>query len=496
MPRRTLLTLKTAVGAMALATVAVSLTVTPAKDARQKTNSPQQKTPAGLERELKAVEHRVDQIEARALAEVNSKSLDSLDPFERVTLLGELLLFDKQLSVNRNMACASCHMPETGFTGPISSVNLTTVSYPGSVHTRHGARKPQSYSYATFAPVLHYDQLRGDFVGGNFWDMRATGIRLQSPTAEQAQGPPLNPLEMGLPDSACMVYRVSQRPYRQLFEKVWGKQAFAIKWAADVEKACGTPGPAPTNDPFPVHLGPIDRDIANLTYDQIALAIAAYEASPDVNPFTSKFDYVQAGKAQFTSEEKAGYDLFRGKAKCNECHRDGGPTEEPLFTDFTATNLGLPRNSAIPFFQESKPDLSGYIANSLGANYVDTGVGGFLNDAPNTAWKSYTSKFNARFQVPTLRNVDMRPRPDFVKAYMHNGYLKSLKEVVHFYNTRDVLPRCKPSDPGEKVSCWPAPEDSSNLNKTQLGKLGLTDEEENSIVSFLKTLTDGFKKPK
>jgi cytochrome c peroxidase len=44
-------------------------------------------------------------------------------------------------------------------------------------------------------------------------------------------------------------------------------------------------------------------------------------------------------------------------------------------------------------------------------------------------------------QVQTLRNVDMRPCPTFVKAHMHNGYLKSLKEVVHFYNTRDVLPR-------------------------------------------------------
>jgi cytochrome c peroxidase len=54
--------------------------------------------------------------------------------------------------------------------------------------------------------------------------------------------------------------------------------------------------------------------------------------------------------------------------------------------------------------------------------------------------------------------VDKRPRPDFVKVYMHNGYLKSLKEVVHFYNRRDVLPRCKGPDA--------------------------------QIVAFLKTLTD------
>jgi cytochrome c peroxidase len=483
--------LKTMVCALSILLVSFALSAT--KGMPPKSNSPEKASPTDLDQELRAVEAKIDRIEADALTRLNSKSLDA---YQQVTLLGKLLLFDKQLSVNRNMACSSCHMPETGFTGPISSVNLTTVSYPGSVRARHGGRKPQSYGYATFAPVLHYDQLKKDFVGGNFWDMRATGIRLQSPTAEQAQGPPLNPLEMGLPDSACMVYRVSQRPYRQLFEQVWGLQAFTINWPADVEKVCNTPGPAPATNPFPVHLNPVDRGISNQTYDQIALAIAASEASPDVNPFTSKFDYVQSGQAQFTSEEKAGYDLFRGKAQCNACHRDGGPTEEPLFTDFTATNLGIPRNSSIPFFQENKPDQFGYVANSVGANYVDTGVGGFLNDAPNTAWKPYAPQFNVRFQVPTLRNVDMRPRPDFVKAYMHNGYFKSLKEVVHFYNTRDVLPRCKPNDPGEKVSCWPAPEDSSNLNKTQLGNLGLTDEDESSIVSFLKTLTDGFKKPK
>jgi cytochrome c peroxidase len=94
--------------------------------------------------------------------------------------------------------------------------------------------------------------------------------------------------------------------------------------------------------------------------------------------------------------------------------------------------------------------------------------------------------------VPTLRNVDMRPRQDFVKAYMHNGYFKSLKEVVHFYNTRDVLPRCELGSPGEKISCWPAPEDPTNVNHRQLGNLGLTGEEEAALVAFLRTLADGY----
>ena len=149
---------------------------------------------------------------------------------QQVELLGKLMLFDKELSVNRNEACAFCHMPETGFTGPISELNKTTGSYPGSVRTRFSNRKPQTHSYAPLSPVLHYNEQQGDLVGGNFWDMRATGRRLGNPAAEQAQGPPTNPVEMGLPDIACAVYRASQRPYRGLFEAVWGAQTFAINW--------------------------------------------------------------------------------------------------------------------------------------------------------------------------------------------------------------------------------------------------------------------------
>ena len=73
--------------------------------------------------------------------------------------------------------------------------------------------------------------------------------------------------------------------------------------------------------------------------------------------------------------------------------------------------------------------------------------------------------------------------------------VKSLKEVVHFYNTRDVLPKCRAGDAGEKITCWPEAEDSTNMNKRQLGKLGLTDQEEDAVVAFLKTLTDGYKVP-
>ncbi len=456
--------------------------------------------PLSFDPEVLRVEAEVDRIEADSLTQMQHTQLD---PQAQIHTLGKLLIFDKHLSVYQNEACSFCHMPETGFTGPISSLNQTTSAYPGSVRTRFNNRKPQSYMYAPFAPVLHYNAAQGDFVGGNFWDMRASGFRLQNPSAEQAQAPPTNPVEMALPDSACVAYRLSKAPYRKLFEQVWGPDSFQVHWPADVEKVCSTPAPPPPDDQYPVHLSVADRARSNHVYDGFGLAISAYEFSPEISPFTSKYDAVQAGNDHFTTQEQLGYQLFRGKARCNECHRDGGPGEEPLFTDFTSSNIGVPANPGLQYYYEAAPDKHGYAANPKGAAWVDAGVGAFLRKEkslsgqldPDSGWMQLAPKFDGKIQVPTLRNVDMRPSPDFVKAYMHNGYFKTLKDVVHFYNTRDVLPRCTSGDPGEMVTCWPAPEDPTNLNKRQLGNLHLTDAEEDALVAFMKTLTDGYKPP-
>ena len=159
-------------------------------------------------------------------------------------------------------------------------------------------------------------------------------------------------------------------------------------------------------------------------------------------------------------------DLFNGKAKCANCHA------APLFTDFTYDNLGVPRNPLNPFYHE--PEW-----NPDGANWVDTGLGGFL-EAAGYAQSIYEAEWGKQ-KVPTLRNVDLRPDKKFVKAYSHNGYFKSLEEIVHFYNTRDV--------PG---AGWPAPEVADNINTTEMGNLGLNRGEELAIVAFLKTLSDGY----
>jgi cytochrome c peroxidase len=453
-------------------------------------------SPVALQ-QIAQVEDEIDRIEAQTVQRLNVPPDNEVQQTE---LIGKVILYDKNLSVYRNEACAFCHMPETGFTGPVSELNRVSGIYPGSVRTRFEDRKPQTHAYAVLSPVLHYNPGRGDLVGGNFWDMRATGRRLGNPAAEQAEAPPTNPVEMGLPDIACAVFRASTRPYRAMFERVWGAQAFAIAWPGEVGQVCARPGPPSLSDPLPVHLGPIDRGRVGTTFDQMAQSIADYEASAEVTAFTSKFDAVLARKAHFTPQEQEGYTLFRGKGDCNSCHRDGGPGEDPLFTDFTASNIGTPANRRLAYYGESQPDALGYIANPAGASFVDDGVGGFLahghrlsQPSPVDArWRKLAPGNQARMQVPTLRNVDKRPYPAFVKAYGHNGYFTSLKEIVHFYNTRDVLPRCKPHDAGEGTTCWPAPESTDNMNTKHVGNLHLSGEEEDAIVSFMQTLTDGF----
>ncbi len=114
--------------------------------------------------------------------------------------------------------------------------------------------------------------------------------------------------------------------------------------------------------------------------------------------------------------------------------------------------------------------------NALGASWIDLGLGGYLKSVGYDV-SVYTPELG-KFKVPTLRNVDARPSAGFVKAYGHNGYFKSLEEIVHFYNTRDV-----PS------AGWPAPEYAANMT-SEVGNLGLTPAEEEAIVAFLKTLTD------
>jgi len=395
--------------------------------------------------------------------------------------LGKSIFNDENVSINKNQDCAVCHGPSVGWTGPDENINQHGAVYEGSISGRFGNRKPPSSAYATPSPIFHFTrQTGGQFVGGNFWDGRATGEKLGNPAADQAQGPPLNPLEMALPDRSCVVYRVYQ-DFGALYLQVWGQDLGTINWPLDMDSRCGVE--TWTNPFSPEDLAKIDQ-----AYGNIALSIAAFEASPEVNAFSSKYDLYLAGREQLTKQEKRGLALFNGKAKCARCHvsQKGPKGQPPLFTDYTYDNLGVPKNPENPFYNEPA-------FNPLGAAWIDLGLGGFLQSRPDYA--KYAHKNMGKFKVPTLRNVDKRPFDAFVKAYGHNGYFKSLKEIVHFYNTRDVLPTCPQGMDDHGVTCWPLPELALNLNTKEVGNLGLTSEEEDAIVAFLKTLSDGYGGP-
>src|SRR6266436_1714117 len=432
--------------------------------------------PDDLNAELARVLQEVDFIENRAIQrwQALQPPIKTGQPpilqntgTEAVEILGELMQYDKNISPNRNSACASCHMPYVAFSGPIPSVNLTMIAYPGTAHFRAGKRTAQRYPYAPFFPVLQYNEEQGLFFGGNFWDSRATGYLLRNPDAHQAQGPPVDTQEMGNPDIACIAFKLSQAVYRPLFEEVWGKGSFDINFPANTGQICATPGGSAVfgGSATPVQLTAADRTRVNNIYDHWGQSLDAYEQSVQVSAFSSKFDAYLKGKYTLTADEKAGYDLFRGKANCNSCHLDGrstapaptAPSSEdtgvaalvtPLFTCFGSANEGLPLNPRNAFYYQTKPDHFGFTANPYGFAYRDLGMGTFLRSGfgtwpnPNSSWIPQAPTVDGTMQVSSARNVAMTPPqcptteapgPYFQKEFFHNGYIKSLKQLVHFY---------------------------------------------------------------
>jgi len=504
--------------------------------------------PSDLVSEIARVRREVVTIENEALAQWRAlppPTLTGQPPTLQGTgmranqLLGKLMNWDESMSPFKNRACGFCHMPYAAFSGPIPSVNLTMVAYPGSYEFRAGKRTAQRYTYAPFFPILNYNETQGLFFGGNFWDSRATGYLLGSPDAEQAQHPPVDTQEHALPDTACIAFRLLTAPYRPLFETVWGAGSLDIKFPLGTEAICNTPGGASIfhGSATPIQLSPEDRTKANNVFDHWGNSLDQYEASPDVSAFSSKFDGYLAFLAgvpgatnQMTADELAGLALFNGKGNCNSCHVDGRGTTltaasspdnskvastTPKFTCFGSANEGLPLNPRDAIYYQNKPDFFGFTPNPDGFAFRDLGMGSFLRGVaapnPNSDWTQFAPKTDGQFQVSSARNVAMTPTqcptteagstPYFQKGFFHNGYIKSLKQLVHFYNTRDkkeyvfnVTSGHCPAGTVEKVNCWPMPEVKNNLDMTT-GNLGLTDQEENQIVAFLQTLTDGYTRP-
>lgn len=364
-------------------------------------------------------------------------SAPSMADLSRKARLGEQLFHDTSLSEPPGQACASCHDPERFFTDPDDHEPTSEGVIPG----RYGKRNAPTLMYAAPTPVFHFDRQEGLFIGGQFLDGRAPGLK------SQAKQPFLEALEMNNPDPESVVAKVRVAGYADLFRRVYGKGSL-------------DDGPA--------------------AFARIADAIAAFERTSRFAPMTSKYDYYLMGKARFTAQERRGRELFESedKGNCAACHPSrpaNNGANWPLFTDFTYDNLGVPRNRANLFYTQA-PEF-----NPQGFGFVDAGLGDHVKDRLE----------DGKFKVPTLRNI-ARTAP-----YMHNGYFKTLRGVVDFYNTRDLKPRCRNDWATEvqalREGCWPAPEVAANVNHDELGKLGLTEREVDDLVAFLMTLTDGYQ---
>ncbi len=339
-----------------------------------------------------------------------------LSPIER---LGMKMFMDRNFSRNGTQSCNTCHHRRLAFVDPANVADPeNSVVSVGDDGVSTGDRNSPTAAYCGYSPKLHYDEAKGTYVGGMFWDGRATGWILGDPLAEQAQGPPLNPVEMNMPSKEAVVEVIRNAPYANLFLQVFGPDALD-----DVDRA----------------------------YDYFAMAIAAFERSSMVQKFNSRFD-----RGELNEQERRGFELF--KVHCSKCHSaepgpDGTP---PLFTDYSYHNIGLPAN---PLLADKGPDL---------------GLGGFLekdykSDSPIIGDPNYAAHYG-KFKVPTLRNVAITP------PYGHNGYFANLRDMVAFHNSRDV---------GD----WPEPEVNMNLSQ-EVGNMGLSDQDIDDIVAFLKTLTD------
>lgn len=337
--------------------------------------------------------------------------------------LGKELFFDARLSSPAGQSCASCHSPKHGFSHPIQ--NLATAE--GATKGLFGNRNVPSIAYIGFTPKFHKEIEDGDtlYVGGFFLDGR------ESTLAEQATKPLLNPIEMGIADEATLVRKIKDSGYEEAFNTLYGDDSL--------------------ND-------------TKTAIQFISRVIANYQGSHELSPFNSKYDAYLAGKAQLTKQELQGLKLFEAedKGNCAACHPsklDKASGFPPLFTDYTYDNLGVAFNPENPFLKNSEK------YNALGMQYRDKGLGESTNDKNQ----------DGKFKVPTLRNIAL------TAPYMHNGVLKTLEDVVSFYNTRDT------------DSKWGDAEVAENVNTDELGDLKLSDNEVDDIVAFLKTLTDGYQ---
>jgi cytochrome c peroxidase len=365
-------------------------------------------------------------------------------PLSLPAQVGEKIFVDRSLSASGQLACATCHDPAHAYSSPNGlAVQLggPGMSSPGTRAVPSLRYKEFTTPYADLAP--NPDGISTPGPGGGFtWDGRADTL------AAQARIPLLAPNEMANASEADVVAKLQSSAYADLFRSAFGSDVF---------------------------------DSTAHAFQCALDALQAYQLEDnDFHPYSSKFDLFADNKAggDLTPSEVRGLQVFTdpNRGNCNACHFGGpganGGTE--LFTDFTFEAISVPRNTLIP-------------ANA-DPSYFDMGICSRADHPlPDSA------QFCGMFKTPTLRNVAIR------RAFFHNGSMRSLRELLHFYNTRDTQPELwYPTVDGvvQKFNDLPA-QYRANID-TQMPLDGrpagsqppMTDQDLQDLEAFLITLTD------
>ncbi len=341
--------------------------------------------------------------------------------------LGTALFFDVNLSKNRTMSCATCHDPKTAFVD-LRGNGVANMASLGDDGVSLGDRNAPTAAYAKFFPVFQKNtgknKDKSAFLGGQFLDGREPDL------AGQAGGPPVNPIEMGMPDKASVVARIKENPtYLQQFAAIYGKTVF---------------------------------DNTESAYAAMTDAIEVFEKTDFFSPFDSKYDRFLRGEYELTVLEDLGRSLFfsNNNTNCSTCHmltREDDPKE--TFSNFEYRNIGVPENTALRAKNGVKVADLGLYQNPL----------------------AQTDDNKGKFKVPTLRNVAV------TGPYMHNGVFADLRTVIEFYDQyNNPLRKLNP----ETGQAWRAPEVEQNIALDELKAKILTERKVDALVAFLKILTD------
>ncbi len=368
---------------------------------------------------------------------------------DELSAIGRAMFFDKTLSANGRIACASCHDPAFAF-GPSNSAAVQ----PGVRANVRGFRATPSLRYLHSLPPFsehHFDNDGDDSIdlgptGGHTWDGRANSAH------EQARLPLLSPTEMGNASEAAVARKLERAPYAAQMRSAFGADVFANTAQA---------------------------------FAAATLALEVFQQSPrEFYPYSSRYDAVLRGQATLTPREARGLALFNDPAKgnCASCHLSA-PTPDgafPLFTDFGHIAIGVPRNEGLPANDDPR--------------FFDLGLCGPLrSDFGGKPEAADAKGYCGRFRTPSLRNVALR------KVFFHNGVIRSLDEAVRFYATRDTDPRHWYSrDARGKLLRYddlPSRYHGNVNTEPPFGRRAgsppaLNDAEIGDIVAFLMTLTD------